>query len=237
MKRFLTAVLLAVFLSGCVPAGSVPSSDAVSHTVVVAEYDQEDYTPTGKYTESFFGESEGVLAEWTHPVPDFLAADQQAAYIDAMTLWRGFMVETGYELSTNRMYELAGLTYYRDLAYDTYADFADHLRTRFSYELCNSLRTVYVPAEDAGDDETGLYFLGNSPYVEWDTRLYALPAHCEEEECPWPERFEKKRVTERTAVFDAVYPDGTVTSLSMRRTDTGWQFTEFSVPYHLSSAG
>ena len=74
MKRFLTAVLLAVFLSGCVPAGSVPSSDAVSHTVVVAEYDQEDYTPTGKYTESFFGESEGVLAEWTHPVPDFLAA-------------------------------------------------------------------------------------------------------------------------------------------------------------------
>ena len=96
---------------------------------------------------------------------------------------------------------------------------------------------MYVPAEDAGDDETGLYFLGNSPYVEWDTRLYALPAHCEEEECPWPERFEKKRVTERTAVFDAVYPDGTVTSLSMRRTDTGWQFTEFSVPYHLSSAG
>src|SRR5699024_5670022 len=29
VKRFLTAVLLAVFLSGCVPAGSVPSSDAV----------------------------------------------------------------------------------------------------------------------------------------------------------------------------------------------------------------
>lgn len=235
MKRFLAAAALAVFLAGCTPQPAASASDAVSHAVAVAPYDQENYTPTGKYTESFFGQSEGVIAEWTQPVPDFLTADQQAAYVDAMTLWRAFTVRTGFDLSTNRMYELAGLTYYRDLAYDTYADFADHLRTRFSYELYNSLRTVYVPAPQQGDDETGLYLLGNSPYVEWDTRLYTLPADCGTDDCPWPESFVLRRATDRTAVFDAVYPDGTVTSLAMRRTDTGWQFTEFSVPYRLAA--
>ena len=233
MKRMVALFALVCALCACTgapPASAAPSS-AASHSILLALYDQPDYAPTGKYTEEFFGQGDTVVAEFVQPVPDFLMAEQQAAYIDAMTLWRAFSVETGFELSNNRMYELSGRTYYRDLHYDTYADFADHLRTRFSYELYNTLRTVYVPEEPR--EEAGLAFVGCSPYIEWDTRLYVLPAKAEGE-CPWPSSFELVSESDAEMSFYAEYPDGMRTSLTMRRTDTGWQFTEFTVPYHLA---
>ena len=236
MKRGALLALALCLLCACMPDSTdsrqqnSAASSAASHSVTLAQYDQENYTPTGKYAGELFGKGNQAVAEFACPVPDFLTAEQQEAYADAMTLWRAFTVQTGFELSNNRMYELAGKTYYRDLCYDTYADFADHLRTRFSYQLYNTLRITYIQAEPR--EEAGLAFAGYSPYVEWDTRLYVLPAG-DEENCPWPEKFELTESFEESVSFQAIYPDGAETQLKMRRTDSGWQFTEFSVPCHL----
>lgn len=230
MKKVLVFALTALMLCACSRTPARPASNEPS-AVAVALYDQEDYTPTGKYAGSFFGQGGSVLAEFTVPVPDFLLAEQQEAYVDAMTLWRAFTVETGFELNNNRMYELAGKTYYRDLHYDTYADFADHLRTRFSYELYNALRTACLP--DESDGASGLALTSSALYVECDTRLYVLPAQAQGE-CPWPDSFEPVQLGDTEAEFLAVYPDGTQSALRMERTDTGWQFTEFTAPYHLA---
>lgn len=230
MKKQIALALAALCLCGCARMQPAPSSGA-AHGVEIALYDQEDYTPTGKYTESFFGQGTSVLAEFEVPVPDFLLAEQQEAYVDAMTLWRAFTVETGFDLSNNRMYELAGKTYYRDMHYATYADFADNLRTRFSYELYNALRTACLP--DETDGASGLALTGSALYVECDTRLYVLPARAQGE-CPWPDSFEPVRQSDTDVTFKAIYPDGTESTLRMTRTDTGWQFTEFTTPYHLA---
>lgn len=234
MKRLIALALAVCALCACAPDTSSAPSSAASHSVTLALYDQESYTPSGKYTELHFGQGDAAeAAEFDCPVPGFLTAEQQEAYVDAMTLWRAFTVETGFDLSNNRMYELAGKTYYRDLGYDTYADFADHLRTRFSYELYNTLRTVTVQREPRED--AGLALGGYSPYIEWDTRLYVLPAQAQNaDECPWPDSFAQDEQTDDAVSFFAEYPGGGSTRLTMRRTDTGWQFTEFSSPYHLT---
>lgn len=229
MRRWTLALCAILLLTGCGAAdrtGEHSSSAAVSHSVSVPAWMEEDYEPTGKYD---FRVPDGTQVEYIMAVPDFLNPEQQYRYAAAMEAYRAFVVRPGFQpdASCTRPTDLP-YSYVRETAFADAADWADYLRSLFDYDLFLRLHGAYVPVECASSDGPAL--VGQSLYAEFEGDLYVLDA-APAGDFPYPTRFALTSRNEDEILFETCYDDSTSCTLCLTNTPEGWRFSQFSTPY------